>query len=90
MTEAPYTEADARSLNAKIAEFAKTLTPGELALLVDVFRRATAESEEVLGHEARRASSTTSGQSRGFHHSGNALSWFTDYMKYLPFPEVSK
>jgi hypothetical protein len=92
MITAQYTEADARTLNEKLAEFAKTLTRGECALLVDVFRRATEDMEgvEVEGHEVRRATgSANAAQSTG-RHPGAALSWFTDYMEYLPLPEPSR
>jgi hypothetical protein len=90
MISAQYTDADARSLNEKLAEFAKTLSRGECALLVDVFRRATQEMEgvEVEGHEALR--STASAAQSTARTPGAALSWFTDYMDYLPLPERSR
>ena len=92
MIAAQYTEADARTLNEKLAEFAKTLSPGECALLVDVFRRGIHEMEgiEVEGHDAVRSTTARSVAQSTARSSGAALSWFTDYMDYLPLPERSR
>jgi len=92
MIAAQYTDADARSLNEKLAEFAKTLTQGECALLVDVFSRATREMEgvEVEGHDALRPTASVGSSQSTARSPGAALSWFTDYMDYLPLPERSR
>jgi hypothetical protein len=92
MIAVQYTEADARSLNEKLAEFAKTLSRGECALLVDVFRRATEEMDgvEVEGHDAIRSAAPAGAAQSTARSPRAALSWFADYMDYLPLPERSR
>ena len=42
-------EADARSLTQKLAEFSRTLTPGEQAALQQVIQRSMGQGEDVQG-----------------------------------------
>lgn len=52
MSNQQISEADARSLTQKLAEFSKTLTPGEQAALWQVIQRTMSQEGDVQGYSS--------------------------------------